>query len=52
MFNYLTNTKSHQTYHTAREADVAVIDADLFSREEYFKRHPEDNTIPSKEKTK
>lgn len=31
-----------QTYHTAREADVAAVDSGLISRDEYYRRHPED----------
>lgn len=31
-----------QTYHTAREADVAAVEAKLITLDEYYKRHPED----------
>lgn len=31
-----------QTYHTAREADVAAVEAKLITTEEYYRRHPED----------
>lgn len=31
-----------QTYHTAREADVAAYEAKLITQDEYYKRHPED----------
>lgn len=31
-----------QTYHTAREADVAAVEAKLISKDEYYRRHPED----------
>ena len=37
-----TEQAKQQTYHTAREADVAAVDAGLISKEEYYKRHPED----------
>lgn len=39
-----------QTYHTAREADVAAVEAGLLTREEYFHRHPEDVTVILKTK--
>lgn len=31
-----------QTYHTAREADVAAVDGGLITKDEYYRRHPED----------
>jgi hypothetical protein len=31
-----------QTYHTAREADVAAVEAGLISKDEYYRRHPGD----------
>ena len=31
-----------QTYHTAREADVAAVDSGLITKDEYYRRHPED----------
>jgi hypothetical protein len=31
-----------QTYHTAKEADVAAVEAKLITTEEYYRRHPED----------
>lgn len=37
-----TEQAKQQTYHTAREADVAAVDAGLLTKEEYYKRHPED----------
>jgi hypothetical protein len=42
-----TEQAKQQTYHTAREADVAAVDAGLLSKEEYFRRHPEDVTTIS-----
>jgi len=31
-----------QSYHTARKADVAAVDAGLITKDQYYQRHPED----------
>lgn len=34
-----------QSYHTAREADIAAVDAGIITKETYYQRHPEDKPI-------
>lgn len=39
---YTAYQQQQQTYHTAREADCAAVEAKLITKEEYYKRHPHD----------
>lgn len=49
---YAAYQQGLQTYHTAREADVAAFDAGLITKETYYQRHPEDLSKPSKDQLK